>query len=92
MADQHPRFNNQIGPDTSLPAGAALAVTPSDSTDLAFTANSLYVGGAGNVRVRLRDDTAPVTFNAVPAGTTLYIHAERVFATGTTATNIIALF
>ncbi len=94
MASQHPRFAGQLGPDANQPAGAALAVTPSDSTDLAFTANALYVGSTGTVRVRLRDDAAgaSVTFTAVPAGAILPIHAERVFATGTSASNIVALF
>lgn len=90
-AVQHPRFNNQAGPDTSLPSGAALAVTPSN-TEFVYVANSLYVGGSGNVVVQLRDDpTTTVTFSAVPAGTILPIYAIKVLPT-TTATNILALF
>lgn len=89
---QHPRFNGQLGPDTSLPFAAGTAVTPSDSTDLAFTANSLYIGATGTVRVRFRDDPTAVTFAAVPAGTILPVVVDRVFATGTSASSIIALF
>jgi len=92
MPAQHPRFNGQLGPDTSLQAGAAIAVSPSDSTDLTYTANALYIGTSGNVRVTLRDDTNPVTFTAVPAGTIIPIYVARVYATGTTASNILALF
>lgn len=68
----------------------ALAVTPSDSTDLARV-GILYVGGAGNVVV----DTASgqtVTFTGVPAGTILPIQVKRVRATSTTATAILTLY
>ncbi len=66
------------------------AVTPSDAADLAFTARSLYVGGAGDVKV----DTAngdTLVFSAVPAGTVLPVAVKKVYATGTTATAIVAL-
>lgn len=91
-AMQHPRFNGQLGPDTSLQAGAALAVTPSN-TEFTYSANALYVGGAGDVVVVMRDDldTNPVTFAAVPAGTILPIYVRKVLP-ATTATNILALF
>ena len=89
-AVQHPRFNNQLGPDTSLQAGAALAVTPSN-TEFDYVANALYVGGAGNVVALLRDDVNPVTFTAVPAGTILPIYVKKVLP-ATTATSILALF
>lgn len=77
-------------------ASGAVAVTPSDANNL-FTANAglatngLYVGGAGNVKVDMQDGST-VTFNGVVAGTTLPIQVRKVYATGTTATNIIALF
>lgn len=90
-AVQHPRFNNQSGPDTSLQAGAAVAVTPSN-TEFDYVANALYVGGAGNVVVQLRDaPTTTVTFAAVPAGTILPIYVIKVLP-ATTASSILALF
>lgn len=92
MPVQHPRFGGQLGPDTSLQAGAASAVTPSDVTDLTYFANALYIGASGNVTVTLRNDTSSVTFAAVPAGTILPIYVSRVWATGTTASSILALF
>lgn len=74
------------------PSGDGAAVTPNNSADLSRVSR-LYVGGAGNLRVTLRDqaDGDSVTFNAVPVGF-LPILVKRVWATNTTATNIIALY
>lgn len=67
----------------------AEAVTPSDSTAVAFDA--LYIGGAGAVAVVLADDSVAVTFAAVPAGTLLRVRAIKVMSTNTTATLILGL-
>lgn len=90
-AVQHPRFGNQIGPDTSLQAGSASAVTPSDVNELTYVTSGLYVGGAGTISVILRDDSSPVSFT-VAAGTVLPFYVKQVRAAGTTATNIVALY
>ena len=67
------------------------AVTTSDTANLPNPARMLWVGGAGNVKV----DTvggSTITFLSVAAGTRLPIQAKKVYATGTTATNIVALY
>ncbi len=71
----------------------AAVVTPSDTTDLPTVTKSIWVGGAGNLALILADDvdTAPVTFNAVSAGTMLQMQARRVMATNMTATAIVAV-
>jgi hypothetical protein len=69
-------------------AAEAAAVTPNDSTQI--RARALYVGGAGNVSVVMAGGQT-VTFANVPAGALLPIEVAVVRATGTTATNIIAL-
>lgn len=56
----------------------------------------LYVGGAGDVNVIMRNGdgnggTAPVLFKAVPAGTILPIAIQAVQANLTTATLMIGL-
>ena len=51
----------------------------------------LYVGGLGDVNV-ITAGGDDVTFTAVPAGTFLPVQVVRVFATGTAATNILALW
>ena len=71
----------------------AVAVTTSDSAKISKTAG-LYIGGAGDVKVMMGGEggvAAGITFKAVPAGTILPIMVTQVFATGTTATNILAL-
>lgn len=68
----------------------AVAVTPHNATMLDRCSKELWVGGAGNVTV-LMVSGETVTFTSVPAGTRLPIRVQRVNATGTTATNIVAL-
>lgn len=72
------------------PARNAAAVTPDDDTDLAKATRALYVGVDGDVRVRMPDDS-DVTFAAL-AGSILPVAVKRVLLTGTTATNIVALW
>jgi hypothetical protein len=51
----------------------------------------LYVGGAGNVRVRTVGGN-DVAFNGLTAGQFVPVQVKRVFTTGTTATNLVALW
>lgn len=72
------------------PAYDMAAVTASDSAKIKPT-RGLYIGGAGNIKV----DTAggsTVTLNGAAAGSILPVSVDRVYSTGTTATNIIALY
>ena len=78
-------------PGAQHPALRATAVTPSDSTELTGV-RALYVGGAGNVAVVLNEDSAAVTFVAVPAGSILPLAAIKVMSTNTDATDIVALY
>lgn len=74
------------------PAQGYAAVTPHD-TDPLPTAGSrgLYVGVGGDISlVSPQGDT--VLFKAVPTGVVLPVAASIVRATGTTATNIVALY
>ena len=50
----------------------------------------LYVGNTGNLRV-LTSSGADLTFVGIPAGSFVPVQVKRVFATDTTATDIIAL-
>ncbi len=71
-------------------ATGGAAVTPSDSEDLAFVARALWVGGAGDVKVATANGDVLV-FAGVAAGSVLPVAVKRVYATGTTATNVLAL-
>ena len=76
----------------STPARRAAAIVPSDSTDLPNVTKAIYVGTAGDVVLRaVFTDTVSVTFKNVQPGMILPVCAKRVMATGTTATNLVAL-
>lgn len=79
----------------TAPATGAAAVTPSDST--VVNCRALYVGTGGNVAVHMQGvlgspRETSVTFSNVQGGTVLPISCYRVLSTGTTATNIVALY
>lgn len=67
------------------------AITPHDSTELALTPKAVWVGGGGNLVVRLVDDSADITFSGVAAGTLLPIRPKLVKTTST-ATLILGLY
>jgi hypothetical protein len=73
------------------PATSAAAVTPHNTNDLTYVTRALYVGTGGDVKVNMAD-SGTVTFVGVPTGTTLAVRASRVYSTGTTATDIVALW
>jgi hypothetical protein len=80
-----------MGGDLMSPSGDAAAVVPSDTADFPNAPRRLWIGGAGNVTINTLAGHS-VTYTGVPAGAYLNIRASRVFATGTTATNIVAEF
>lgn len=74
------------------PAKQSYAVTPHDSNEIGtYEPKGLYVGGAGNIAMRLLGDTADITWTGVQAGSILPVVPQYIRATGTTATGLIAL-
>lgn len=81
----------------------AQTVTPSDTTNIPYPGDAtaapntaqwpcvLYVGIGGNVRV-LTEAGDDVTFVNVLDGTWFPVQVVRVFATGTDATDIVAIW
>jgi hypothetical protein len=81
-------FQNHA-PGLESPAERLADVTPDDGTDLAWSTRAIAVTGAGTVRVTtVAGDTGTIY---VAAGAPFPIRAQRVWATGTTATGIVAL-
>lgn len=70
--------------------GGATTFTNSDTINLP-TPSVIYVGGIGNVKVTTAqgDET---TFTNVQAGNVLPVQVIRVWATGTTATNLLRIY
>jgi hypothetical protein len=72
-------------------ATVPLQITPSDSINLSLgTCRALYVGTGGNISIT-GGNGVPIVFNNVADSFILPVQATRVNATGTTATDIIAL-
>lgn len=70
--------------------GGAEAITTSDTVNLE-TPSVVYVGTTGNVKVNTaQGDT--VTFTGVPAGAVIPVQVTRVWATGTTASNMVRIY
>lgn len=78
--------------DYTAAAGAALAITPDDNTDLARGCRAVYVGSSGSIVAILDKDTSSVTFVGAVAGSLLPIRVKRVLSTGTTAGSLVALY
>jgi hypothetical protein len=74
----------------SGPADDAVAITPSDTAYFPVC-RGIYVGVGGDVVVVTPGDVA-ITFKNALAGTILPVNAQRVNATSTTATNMVALY
>ena len=69
------------------PLSRAQAVTPDDTTDLSHLTRALYLGVGGTVKLSLEDGTS-VTFTSMAAGWHP-VRVARVWATGTSATDIM---
>jgi len=79
-----------------LQAGTAATVTPSDTVNIPSASGGenngcvLYVGVSGNIKVTTTSSNE-VTFVGVPVGF-FPVQVLKVWVTGTTATDIIALW
>ena len=78
----------------SAPAGNSFdaSAAASDTADLPQFTRAIYVGAGGDIRLQLVNDSAPLTWKAVPQGTILDVRARRIYATGTTATTLIGVY
>ena len=83
-----------------LQVSNAAVVVPSDTSDIPSLSTSpeqrnngcvLYVGTTGDIRV-LTAGGNDVKFAAIPGGTFMPVQVLRVYSTGTTATEIVALW
>lgn len=87
---------SQNDPGIVAPYTRAVAVTPSDTTDLAEVTRALNVhkgtgGSTTDLAVIMAGDSSAITLTFA-VGTTIPIRVRRVLATGTDATRIVALY
>lgn len=85
-----PEPQESHGGRSTASAGGGYTITKSDTTVLDPPTRGVWVGGAGDLAVRLVDGST-VTLVGVPAGTLMPIRADKVLA-ATTATNISGLY
>ena len=71
------------------PATLLLSVTPSDAADLTQPSRALNVAQSGFVRMTTTGGSTATLY--VAAGIGFPVRATRIWATGTTATGIVAL-
>jgi hypothetical protein len=72
-----------------FPAQDAKAITPNDTpVDTSPVFRALYVGTTGDITFRTSRYTSSVTLKSVPVGI-LPINCQWVYATGTTAANLV---
>lgn len=75
----------------------ALTVTPSDTNDLSVAypaypyCKAIYIGATGTLKVTLASGTQ-ISLTVVNPGTIYHLACKRIWATGTSATGIIALY
>ena len=73
------------------PPANAFAITTSDTLALTAPVRAIYVGVSGDVKVDMVTGGTGIVFKAVPVGV-FQIQAVKVYATLTTATNLIGLY
>ena len=73
-----------------MPARNAAAVTTHNTNDLPTVARALWIGVEGDVNVILAGDDDPVTIKGAVG--LLPLSVRRVRTTGTTATDIVAVW
>lgn len=88
MADQFTTYGDSV----SAPARDAVAVVPHDADALAEVPKALFVGTGGDIVMRGVSGSGDQLWKNVPDGTVLPFRALYVRATGTTASDILALY
>ena len=78
------------GIPTLFTAYDAVAITPSDSTVFTEYTRAIYCGGDGTVTVRMESGNNCVF--TVVTGLVLPVRVDKVLSTGTSATNLVALY
>lgn len=75
--------------NSASPADEAVVVTPSDSTVFTQPSRGVFVGTVGDLTVDMKAVGTNITFKNIPSGTLLPFRVTRVYATATSATNIV---
>ena len=85
---------HRFGGGLEAPASDSETVTPHDTDELRFVSRSLYIGVSGAVAVYPVGESTKLTsviYKNVPVGV-LPVRVNRVLSTGTSASEIIAMW
>ena len=82
--------HSNLSEGLNAPYDNASMVTPSDSADLAYVTRSLWIGAQGTLKVTMLGG-GDVTFN-VSQHMELPIRVTRIWSTGTSASDVVALW
>jgi hypothetical protein len=74
------------------PCRNSFVITPSDTNELPFVTRAIYVGGTGDINLRLADDTGSQIIKSVPVGAMLPLRVRQIYATSTGATQLVGLY
>ena len=77
------------------PSQDGFPITPNNTVSFTTFVTRIYVGATGNVGVQTWNKAQTNTnlvFAGVPAGTTLEVQAQKIFAANTTASSLLGLF
>lgn len=88
MADAFQTFADSV----LSPGTRAVAVTPHNTDALVDIPKALYVGVGGDITMRGVNGTVDVLWKNVQTGQIIPFRAQFIRATGTTATNIVAIY
>ena len=84
---------SQFTPELNSPAVHAALVTPNDTTDLTTVSRYVAISAVGTLKVTtMGGDTVTIPSGALAAGQMFPLRVSRVWASGTTATGIVAFW
>jgi hypothetical protein len=92
MPPRNPFDPKYPGVPMHLPGENAFAISPHDTNDLPFETRGLWVGSTGDITVDMAGIGTAITFAGVVAGSLLPLRVTRVYATATTAGDIVGVY
>lgn len=82
---------NKHGRSLTSPPENAAPLQPSDTEQVRQVTRAVFVGGEGDLRVQMLGGGV-VTFTGVPGGSLLPLRVVQIFASGTSATELVGLW
>ena len=88
MTDKFERYDTVL----DSPGKSAFNVTPNNSANLTYVSRGIYIGTTGNINCIFVGDSANTLLANLPTGGFYSFRIAKIWATGTTADNIVAIY